>query len=524
VNGYFNKSAKKLAPGENNMYRKANPNQQKFEDFYLPFSGKLRSDNRWVILSKQIPWDQIEQEYSANFSESIAGCPAKPARVALGALIIKERLGTTDRETTLQIAENPYLQYFLGFLEYKDEPRFDHSLMTHFRKRFDKGTLARINALIVNRALEQTNDLPVKSPVPNEQGQPDADKNKPSNKGKLIVDATCTPADVAYPTDLNLLNEAREKTEAMIDAMHAPQIGQSKKPRTYRRKARKDYLTVAKRKKPSYKKVRKAIGKQLRYLKRNLGHIETMVSAGLLIHLSQRQYRNLLVIKELYRQQQLMYDSRSHKAADRIVSISQPHLRPIVRGKAKSDVEFGAKISVSLVDGFSFVDRISWDNYNESGDLIDQIESYRKRFGFYPESVHADKIYRTRDNRRWCRARGIRLSGPPLGRPKKATESNAEQFKQEKRQNRQDEIYRNAIEGKFGQGKRRFSLSRVMAKLAGTAEVAIMVSFIVMNLEKILSAFLYFLLYIWQWLQIAGQESYVYAQNLRWLQKFRMAD
>jgi len=509
------------------MYCKANPNQLKFEDFYLPFGGKLRSDNRWVILSKQIPWDQIEQEYSVNFSESPAGCPAKSARVALGALIIKERLGTTDRETTLQIGENPYLQYFLGFSEYKDEPRFDHSLMTHFRKRFNKDTLARINALIVDRAMEQTNNSLDKGLPPGKadgQEQSDDDKDEPSNKGKLIVDATCAPADVAYPTDLNLLNEAREKTEGMIDAMHTPQVGQSKKPRTYRRKARKDYLAVAKRKKLGYKKVRKAIGKQLRYLRRNLGYIETMVSTGLLFHLSKKQYRNLLVIKELFRQQHLMFDQHSRKIEDRIISISQPHIRPIVRGKAKSNVEFGAKISVSLVDGFNFVDRISWDNYNESCDLIDQIESYRKRLGYYPESVHADKIYRTRANRRFCKTNGIRLSGPPLGRPKKVTETNAEQFKQEKRQHRQDELDRNAIEGKFGQGKRRFGLSRVMAKLAETSEVAIMVSFIVMNLEKILSACLYFLFYLCRRLQTFQQEYRINAHNRPWLRQIRIAD
>ena len=120
------------------MYHKGNSNQLKFENFYLPFGGKLRSANRWVVLSRQIPWQKIEQAYSANFSDSKVGCPAKSARIALGSLIIKERLGTTDRETVLQIAENPYLQYFLGFSEYKDEVPFDHSLMTHFRKRFDK--------------------------------------------------------------------------------------------------------------------------------------------------------------------------------------------------------------------------------------------------------------------------------------------------------------------------------------------------------------------------------------------------
>jgi len=492
------------------MYRKDNSDQLKFEDFYLPFGGKLRSDNRWVVLSRQIPWFQIEDEYSTNFSQQTnAGCPAKSARVALGSLIIKERLSTTDRETVQQIAENPYLQFFLGFSAYKDVSPFDHSLMTHFRKRFDKDTLARINILIVDQAMSRDNES---------QEPSDDDNDRSPNKGKLIVDATCTPADVAYPTDLNLLNEAREKTEAMIDTMHAPHVGQRRKPRTYRQKARKDYLAVAKQKKSSYKKIRKAIGKQLRYLKRNLRNIDTMSTDGLLIHLSNKQYRDLLVIKELFRQQQLMYESRSHRILDRIVSISQPHLRPIVRGKAKSNVEFGAKISVSLVDGFSFVDRISWDNYNESCDLIDQIESYHNRFGYYPESMHADKIYRTRDNRRFCQARGIRFSGPPLGRPRKVTESNTEQLKQAKQQHRQDELDRIAIEGKFGQAKRRFSLARVMAKLAVTSEVVIMVSFMVMNLEKILSSLLSYFLYMRQWLQVvAWHVRCIYTRYSLWI-------
>jgi len=495
------------------MYRKDDTNQLKFEDFYLPFSGKLRSDNRWVILSKQIPWQQIEQLYSDNFSDNNTGCPAKSARIALGSLIIKERLGTTDRETVLQIAENPYLQYFLGFPEYKDEVPFDHSLMTHFRKRFNKDTLSEINELIVRNALE--------SDERQDKSSGDNDDVNPSNKGKLIIDATCTPADIAYPTDLNLLNEAREKTEAIIDTMHASLVGKQKKPRTYRQKARRNYLSVAKQKKPGYKKVRKAICKQLCYLRRNLQNIDIMACNGLLLHLSKRLYRDLLVIKELYRQQLLMYENRMHKIADRIVSISQPHIRPIVRGKSKSKVEFGAKVSLSLIDGFSFVDRIDWDNYNESGDLIGQIKNYYKRFGFYPESVHADHIYRNRENRQYCKAYGIRLSGLPLGRPKKVTAENAEQLKRDKQQHHQDEIDRIAIEGKFGQGKRRFSLALVMAKLTGTSETVIMVAFMVMNLEKILSSSLYFLLQIWQNLLSVHQECRGYAQNIHWMQKVR---
>jgi IS5 family transposase len=470
------------------MYRTNNPYQLDFEDFYLPFGGKLRSDNRWIILSKQIPWQEIERQYSALFADSDTGNPAKSARVALGALIIKERLGVTDRETVEQIRENPYLQYFLGLPEYKDEEPFHHSLMTHFRKRFDKETLAKINESIVFNARDQKN-----------KGEPQDDSSSDTptaNRGKLIVDATCTPADITYPTDLKLLDEAREKTEEIIDRMHESLVGLKKKPRTYRQKARKDYLAVAKQKKPAFKKIRKAIRKQLGYLKRNLHNIDIMASEGLLKRLSRRLYRLVLVIKELYRQQLWMYENRSHRIADRIVSLHQPHVRPIVRGKARSPVEFGAKISVSLVDGFSFVDKLSWDAFNESEDLVTQVEHYHRRFGCYPESIHADKIYRTRENRRYCKDRGIRLSGRPLGRPQQVTASNKAQLEQIKRQQRQDELDRLAIEGKFGQGKRRFSLDRIMAKLAETSEAVIMVSFIVMNLEKILFSIPLFVLHV----------------------------
>ena len=488
------------------MYRKENPNQIKFQNFYLPFGGELSGENRWVILTEQIPWQRIDQQYGELFSED-EGCPAKAARVGFGALIIKERLGTTDRETVEQIRENPYLQYFLGFAEYSNETPFHHSLMTHFRRRFSKEILAEINDMIVEDAMNQGSEVADES---------SDDDDKPSNNGKLIVDATCTPADITYPTDLNLLNEAREKTEEIIDTMHAPFVGKKRKPRTYRQKARKDYLAVAKQKKPGYKRILKAIGKQLRYLKRNLKTIAKRAEEGLLWLLGKRMYRNLLVIHELYRQQLWMYENRSHKIADRIVSISQPHVRPIVRGKAKSNVEFGAKISVSLVNGFSFVDRISWDNYNESGDLIFQIEAYHNRFGFYPESVHADQIYRTRANRRYCSDRGIRLSGPPLGRPKKATEANASELKQDRRIHRQDDIDRIAIEGKFGQGKRRFTLARIMAKLAETSEAVITISFIVMNLERILSILLYFLLCFCRMCRITPQAYATRERNLDW--------
>ena len=198
--------------------------------------------------------------------------------------------------------------------------------------------------------------------------------------------------------------------------------------------------------------------------------------------MNKKQYKTLLVLTEVIRQQQWLFDNNKQSIEDRIVSLSQPHIRPIVRGKAGKSVEFGAKLSASCFEGYVFLNRMSWDNFNESGDLKAQVEAYHRFTGYYPESVHAvsealeeDRIYRTRENRAWCKERGIRISGPPLGRPPAMS-------KAKKKQAKEDERIRNAIEGKFGQGKRRFGLNKVMAKLDNTSGTVIAITFLVMNL------------------------------------------
>jgi len=248
-------------------------------------------------------------------------------------------------------------------------------------------------------------------------------------------------------------------------------------------------LGVAKQRRASHKVTRKAIRQQLGYIRRNLGHIEALIETGAsLSKLSRQRYRRLLVVSEVYRQQQWMYDENVRRIDDRIVSLAQPHVRPIVRGKAGAPVEFGAKIAVSCVDGKVFLERLSWDNFNESVDLREQVERYRIRFGYYPESLHVDQIYRTKANRAYCQERGIRISGSPLGRPKKDKNEQAALRKQ----TLEDNGIRNQIEGKFGQGKRRFSLGLIKSKLAETAETSIAIAFLVMNLEHLLRPFFVF--------------------------------
>ncbi len=139
------------------MYRQSNQPSITPENFELPVAVKLSPDNRWVIMAELIPWWEFESEYAEKFSEKM-GAPAKPFRIALGALIIKEKLGTSDRETVEQIRENPYLQYFLGMSDYSNEAPFEPSMMVHFRERIGMNLVNIINKKMVRNFTEKTKE------------------------------------------------------------------------------------------------------------------------------------------------------------------------------------------------------------------------------------------------------------------------------------------------------------------------------------------------------------------------------
>lgn len=255
------------------MYRKPELAPSPPSDFELPFEGRLSEDNRWVKMAQLIPWSEFESDYAENFPTEM-GAPAKSFRMALGALIIKEKLGISDIETVEQIRENPYLQYFIGQSIYSNEPPCDPSLLVHFRQRISANLIKKVNERMVEKMRETT-------PVPPEKKKDSDAKNESPNQGKLIIDATCAPADISYPTDLGLLNKARVHTEKIIDILYKSLKEKiKKKPRTYRKIAKKDYLAVAKQRRPKRHKKIQAIKKQLQYIKRNLAHIEQLIETG----------------------------------------------------------------------------------------------------------------------------------------------------------------------------------------------------------------------------------------------------
>jgi hypothetical protein len=182
------------------VYRKAELAPSPSSEFELPFGGRLSADNRWVKMAQLIPWSEFESEYAQNFPTE-KGLRAKSFRMALGALIIKEKLGISDRETVEQIRENPYLQYFIGQSSYSNELPFDPSILVHFRQRISPNLINKVN----ERMVEKIRSI---SPVKPEKKKDSDAQNESPNRGKLIIDATCAPADISYPTDLGLLNGA----------------------------------------------------------------------------------------------------------------------------------------------------------------------------------------------------------------------------------------------------------------------------------------------------------------------------
>jgi len=496
-------------------------NQLTLDCFESPF-GDLDRNNRWVKLSNSIPWDAIVNLYRKHHPSKGTGRRSVSPRILIGAVMIKHLNDYDDRETIEQIKENIYLQYFLGFTGFSSEAPFDASLFVDIRKKLTPDLLQSISERLLGITKDKLLPDHARLQAENkEPGKPNKDDGPPAgnttHKGELLMDASVAPQAIAYPTDLNLLNESRMMSEKIIDFLWAHYKGQVreskeglafllrpgtvlasgmdiasekahyeqiintfselKKPRTYRRNARKDYLGTAQNKKPGKRKIRKAIGKQLRYLRRNIGHIEQLLdlndSLELVFPMPKELQRYYWIIQLLYDQQLEMFEEKKHQVDNRVVSIHQPHVRPIVRGKAKSPTEFGAKIHISMIDGYSFVDTISWDAFHEGNHLPEYVENYKRRYGHYPEKVLVDKLYATRQNRKWLKERGIKISAKPLGRPSAKAVANHVSPGE-----------RNPIEGLFGRAKTAYGMNRVRAKLARTSESWVASIILVLNLVK----------------------------------------
>ena len=432
----------------------------------------LSKFNRWVKLADSLPWDKIENEYNKRLKNRKSGAGNKPARMIVGALIVKHVESLSDEKTIQAIRENPYMQYPLGLPRFTDKPVFVPELFVLVRKRLDPDFF---NMLTLMPA-EADGNKPKKE---------DTDEDGNDHGGTLKIDATCCDAGVRYPTDTGLLEDGSRLIDRLPDKFCSR--FRIRKPQTHRVEARRAFLVLARKKRKGKKPVDRTRLTQLRCLQADFQIFLDFLgrqTGTFLSCFSRRDYKCLRAAFKMYGQQKMMFGQNVRSCADRIISIYRPHLRPIVRGKAKARVEFGAKIGVSIVDGYTYVDHLSWDAYNESADLATQLELYRKRFGMLPKEIQADKIYPGRTNRKYIKECHVDCYNHPLGRPPKDEDVGRMEYR------KRAIGERNEIEATFGTSKRVYRANNIRAKLDDTADTWIGACFFAKNVMKFLRGLL----------------------------------
>ncbi|MBM3256688.1 MAG: IS5 family transposase, partial [Candidatus Moranbacteria bacterium] len=421
------------------MYQATNRATEPLFPELFPWSGKLNEDNEWIKLEKIIPWEVLEGIYSRYFSLS-KGRPAKDGRLIIGLLIVKHKKGISDRRLVEELLENIYLQYFCGFRRLAEKKTLHASSLTKIRKRLGKEFFAKFEMEIISKLL----------------------KEKIIKPRGLMVDATVVSANINYPTDHKLINKAREWACKTISNLRKI-IGLKKPIRTYKRVARKVFLNFQKKRRKTRAVIEVTRNKLLRFLRRNLGQL-----AGLLkdvpldlAHKLQFKYETAITI---YEQQKHMAEEKVRHVKDRVVSFHLPHIRPIVRGKDGKDVEFGPKAVLSWVNGFGFLDKFSFEVFNEAGFLSDSLRAYKERFAALPPDVTADQLYGTRWNRKLLGKINIGSAFKSLGRKAK---DDLRQVAWVKRKQRD----RNMMEGIIGNAKEHYGLNQILYRIKDGEEI-----------------------------------------------------
>jgi IS5 family transposase len=484
-------------------YTSQNKYKQLTLDMFRSSLKDLDKTNRWVILGDTLPWAELEKIYNSRLNNIDRGAGNKPARMVIGAMIIKHKMNLSDEETIQIIRENPYMQYLCGLSELTDKPLFDPSLFVTVRKRITEEEINEMSLRLLEEEQRRKaghDDGKGENPGDGATGAPSGHKGESAgtgdggdcfskeytdsqgrrHKGVLKIDATCANAEVRYPVDVDIIMDGCKVIDRYIHKL-GDMLGI--KARTSYTDARRMYLLLVKMKKKGGRLVRLTKSYMLSCLNKDLSRIVDIFvdHKGSKSLLARHEQRILTATFDMYAQQLEMSLNNIHQCADRIVSIFQPHLRPIVRGKAKARTEFGAKIGASICQGYTFIDHFSWDAYNESSDLEDQVSLYKKRFGCLPATVLADKIYMNKANRKYLRDEEIKNFCKPLGRPPKA--ERPPEYYQDMAKAIGD---RNEVECSFGTGKRIYRADNIRAKLPETARCWTGMCYFVKNVMKFL--------------------------------------
>ena len=407
-----------------------------FYDLYL----KTFENTELGRMKKVLPLRQMAETFGLVNKRQVPKRGAKPyftpeGKVAL--MFLKTYTQLSAPKLMEQLNGNIHYQIFCGIRIDPEEPLTNYKLIDDIAKELaDKLKIQRLQDVLAEAWKPYMKDLDT-----------------------MYTDATCYESEMRYPTDQKLLWECVKKTYKIMCEVSG-RMGVHR-PRTKYLDVEKACLSYRKQRKHSNTQTRKMTRRLLNLLGKILKEIRRMERGCDVPELLTVKEKSLVdIITKVYRQQRNHFDSgdRRESIPDRIVSVSKPYVRPIVRGKEVKSVEFGAKCNNIMVDGISFIEKLSFNAFNEGTRLQHCVKTHRRLFGVDVKKIGGDAGYAGTDNRNYCKENGIQTSFVKRGRPS--------QGKKEQDYVRQElaRVRATAMEGSFGTQKEHYAMRRIKAR------------------------------------------------------------
>ena len=403
-------------------------------------------------LYKTIPFHKYEQAIPYTFPKR-GRKSWFDIRGGIGLMVLKSYYNCSDEKLIDQLNQNKMMQFFCGINLKVGQQIKDSDVVSRWRIRLGK----YLKSTEILNKLQLANASHWKGQM------------KQTNTN--LADATCYESYVRYPTDVKLLWESVEYLYKQMKVI-SKYVGLAK-PRSKFKEQQRKYLFYQKSRRKTYKQTRKMIksllyllNKYLQLLPGLIGELKRQETVRLdLCKLKTNFFSRLSTIKKVYTQQQIHFDYPKTKIKDRIVSLSKPYLRPIVRGKETKRVEFGMKVHEMQIDGINFIEHWSFSAFHEGIRLKKTLWKHQFLFKQKVNLFGGDQLYANNVNRRYCSKLKIQTCFKQKGKPR-----NDKAIKKQKKQIRQliGKERATRMEGSFGNKKNHYSLGKIKAKLFET--------------------------------------------------------
>lgn len=434
------------------MYTKETEHQYSFKNdwFMVP---EVDKNHELIKIADAIDWVSLSEKL-AQFYCSHNGRPTKPSRAKVGLLILKHLYTLSDDNVVDMLKRDLYAQYLCD-ISLKEAQKFiNPSTLTYFRKQIGAKGVKIIETEVLNTL----------------------NKIKPPRGRRLVTDTTVMPVNMAYPTDVNLLDKIRRKAVAYLDKA---KIFGAKSCRTYQRTARRIVITYQKIRQHTIQARRRVQKKLLQFSRRNVEQLNDAIKTVQSINEpAQKQFIQeaeefLQTAQNILTQQKEIY--RNRKVTERIVSVDKTHIRPMVRGKYPVEVEFGPKLLLNLQGDYLFLEDVQFNNISDTQLLKTSIESYKERFGKLPTQLATDRGFWSKENRQLAEDYGIKKIA--MENKGKSSYLKGQPFRERLRR------ARCKIEAKISLAKRKHGLDRCLYSIQHGEEIWARLGLTAMNLK-----------------------------------------